>query len=492
MSKALELAQYYQRHLPAFAADCLQIRLESGGTALFAFNETQWDLHRRLQSQLSQLGKVRAIILKPRREGLSTYIGARFYHKTIFGDAIKTRITTHLDDSTKALFKMVKLFQASVPIELRPSAGEDSANSLTFPKNLGAYALSTARTAESGRGDLTHCFHGSEVAYWSNAEDVVAASMETVGDVANTEIVLESTGAPNTFFKELWDKAVGGDGEFMPIFYPWYLSKRNRADAEGLILRDDERDLLRIYPQMSVENIAFRRKKLALASESKFRREYPATPADAFIADAKEAFINPDIVALARGRKVQPYADWVRILGCDPSQTAEGDKCGLCVRQGSVITDLAQFRRETVQERADVIRKYFHDKQVDFMFIDQGGSGKEIYELLLEWGLPRQRMMIVPFSASASDKQLYPNKRAEMYHALRTWLSEEGAIPDNEAFAAELSLTRGKINNNGLEVPESKKEMRSSPNLADAAALTFAYPVSKRFINQHMDWSGEY
>ena len=56
---------------------------------------------------------------------------------------------------------------------------------------------------------------------------------------------------------------------------------------------------------------------------------------------------------------------------------------------------------------------------------------------------------------------------------------DEGRIPNDLGFKAELSLTRAVINNNGQEVLESKRDMRRSPNLADAFVLTFAYPVKR-------------
>lgn len=478
-NKALELARFYQLHMPAFASDCLHIRLEQGGIALFDFNDTQWDLHKRLEHQLGTRGKVRAIILKPRREGMSTYIGARFFHKTIYGDAINTRITTHLDDSTKALFRMVKLFHSHMPVELRPSSTEDSANSLAFKSNLSRYSLATAGTAEAGRGDLTHLFHGSEVSFWRNAESVAAASIETVGDAPGTEIVLESTGMPGTFFEELWYKSLKLD-EYLNVFYPWYTSKRNRMVADGLVPTPEEKELLTTYPGMTLENLAFRRSRLALGSETVFRREYPATPADAFIADAALSFISPEIVEIAASRRHKPFSEMPLILGVDPSQTADGDHVGLCIRQGNSVEKLAKFRRETVQERADVIRTFFTNHGCDHMFIDQGGSGKEIYELLIQWGLDRTRMTLIPFGAKSSNKKLYPNKRVEMYSNARQWLIEEGKIPDDLEFKAELSLTKGVIDNNGQQVLEKKKDMRRSPNLADAFVLTFAYPVTSR------------
>lgn len=193
-----------------------------------------------------------------------------------------------------------------------------------------------------------------------------------------------------------------------------------------------------------------------------------------------ESFINYRVVESAVERDNEPYSNWVRILGIDPSQTKDGDATGLVIRHGNKITKIAEFNRETVQERADVIRRFMNENGIDHAFIDQGGSGKEIYDLLIQWGVERKTITLVPFGARASNKQLYPNKRVEMYSDLRNWLREDGDIPNIEKFKYELSLTKTKINNNGQEVLESKKDMRKSPNLADAAALTFAYPVTKR------------
>lgn len=482
MSKTLDLARYYshQNNLAAFCHDLLRIKLEEGGVGALTLNSTQLDLDNRLNQQLAHFGKVRAIVLKPRREGMSTYIGARFFHKTIFGNGLNTYILTHKQDATDTLFKMVKMFHDNLPAWMKPTTAEDSAKSLTFPINNSSYSLGTAGGQGVGRSALAHLFHASEVAYWRNADEVASSAFEIVGDKPNTEIILESTGAPATYFEDVWNLAIEGKSEYMPIFYAWYKSERNIADATGLIPTSEEKELLQIYPEMTLENLAFRRRKLSTQSEAKFRREYPAMPADAFMQDSAEAFIKPETVQKAINRNISVYPDSIIILGVDPSSSEGGDSVGMVVRQGNKITRVAEFRRETVQDRADVIRKFMMETKADHVFIDQGGSGKEIYELLIGWGVSRLSLTIVPFGAKASNSMFYPNKRVEMYSNLRNWLDEEGDIPNNPALAAELSLTKSKINNDGQEVLESKKEMRRSPNLADAAALTFAYPVMKR------------
>ncbi len=473
----IQLAKMYQRNLPVFCADLLKIKIEEGGIAPFYLNNTQLDLHNKLENQLSKDGKVRAIILKPRREGMSTYIGARFYHKTIFNEGFQTYILTHLHKATTSLFKMVKLFHDEMLPEFKPSTSEDSRTGLEFDRIKSGYSLGTAGSKSGGRSELAHLFHGSEVAFWDNAEEVASSSLEIVGNKPRTEIILESTGFPNTYFQEVWEKAVAGDSEFLPIFYPWYESDRNRANADGLILTDEEKELKRIYKGMDNENIAFRRIKLSVASEAKFRREYPAVPADAFSADGKLAYIPPETVELASQRDNIAKQYQPKILGCDPSSSHKGDTCGLIIRQDDKVIKIAEFRRETVLERAEVIKTFISKYGIDHTFIDSGGSGKEIAELMLSWGLPRKQLTVVHFGAKAMDSKQYPNKRNEMYDRMRNWLETVGDIPNNLQLKQEISMTKEVVNAKGQYVLQSKKDMRKSPNLADGLALTFAHPI---------------
>lgn len=471
------LAEVYQRNLPVFCADLLKIKLEEGGLAPFFLNNTQLDLHNRLQNQLSKNGKVRAIILKPRREGMSTYIGARFYHKTIFNHAFQTYILTHHSKATDQLFNMVKIFQNEMLEEFRPQTEYSSKKELTFSQSKGGYSLATAGGTSGGRSEVAHCFHGSEVAFWANADEVASSALQIVGDMPNTEVILESTGMAGTYFQETWEKAVAGQSDYEPIFYAWYESDRNRADATGLILAPEEKELQRIYQGLDNENIAFRRLKLSTMSEAKFRREYPAVPADAFIADGSLAYISPETVEIARHRTNITKDYYPRLLGVDPSSTSTGDSCGMAIRVDDKVINISEFNRETVLERANVVFTYINKHNIDHTFIDAGGSGKEIFELLISWGLPRKNITLVYFGGKAQDNKLYPNKRNEMYSRMRNWLEQEGDIPNILRLKQELSITKEKVDSKGRYVLESKKDMRKSPNLADALALTFAHPV---------------
>ncbi len=83
------------------------------------------------------------------------------------------------------------------------------------------------------------------------------------------------------------------------------------------------------------------------------------------------------------------------------------------------------------------------------------------------------------------DGTRYANKRAEIWGAMRNWLAG-GSIPkmatgDRITLIDELVGPNFGMNGNEAIQLESKKEMRkrgvASPNVADALACTFAFPV---------------
>lgn len=63
---------------PFFAAQCLKIRTKTGEVAPFVLNRPQVYAHGQIEAQRAKIGKVRAIFLKGRQEGMSTYTDGRF------------------------------------------------------------------------------------------------------------------------------------------------------------------------------------------------------------------------------------------------------------------------------------------------------------------------------------------------------------------------------------------------------------------------------
>src|SRR4051812_18856164 len=85
-----------------YAPRVLKIKPKGGGrpTAL-QLNKAQLAIHRRLEAQLAEKGRVRALILKGRQQGASTYIQARYFHKTSMRFGLKAFILAHEDKATQ-------------------------------------------------------------------------------------------------------------------------------------------------------------------------------------------------------------------------------------------------------------------------------------------------------------------------------------------------------------------------------------------------------
>ena len=93
-------------------------------------------------------------------------------------------------------------------------------------------------------------------------------------------------------------------------------------------------------------------------------------------------------------------------------------------------------------------------------------------------------MLEVNFGGQAIENNRYANKRSEMWDKVREWLESGGAIPNDSELKSELSSPTYKFDASGRLQLEPKEKLKErglrSPDLADALALTFAYPVSIR------------
>ncbi len=112
VAKERTIRQRLKDDLPHYAERCLKIRSKVGRLEPLVLNAVQRHLHARLEEQRGGTGRVRALILKARQPGVSTYVGARFYWKVTHGRGLRAFILTHRDQATANLFAMAKRFTA--------------------------------------------------------------------------------------------------------------------------------------------------------------------------------------------------------------------------------------------------------------------------------------------------------------------------------------------------------------------------------------------
>ena len=320
----------------AYAMACLKIRTKSGAVTPLILNRSQKYLHDRLEAQRKTKGKVRALVLKGRQVGISTYISGRFYWRTSHTRGCRTFILAHLDDASANLFNMARRFHDNVPEMFRPQTGSANAKELTFANLDSGYKVSTAGSQAVGRSDTIQLFHGSEMGFWPNAEEHSAGLVQAIADAPGTEDIRESTanGIGNAFHN-MWVAAERGDSEFEPIFIPWFWHEEYDREApsdwrppEAFI---DYGDAYKLSLGQVYWAFLKNREAAIVAGGSpdeinwKFRQEYPANAAEAFQTSGADSFIRPEQVLAARKGKVSGYGPI--ILGVDPARGG-GDKTG--------------------------------------------------------------------------------------------------------------------------------------------------------------------
>jgi phage terminase large subunit len=93
-------------------------------------------------------------------------------------------------------------------------------------------------------------------------------------------------------------------------------------------------------------------------------------------------------------------------------------------------------------------------------------------------------------SDSARTGEKAGNKRSEMWLTARAWL-ETGALAKDDLLLAELTAPMFSYNAQNALMLEKKEDMKKrgipSPDVADAFALTFAYPVMAAGLDDEDD-----
>lgn len=485
------LAQLYQDD-ELYCSKNLKIRTKEGKVLPFEWNDAQRLLHVKVEEQLTLKGWVRVIVLKGRQQGVSTYVAARFYKRTSMRFGKRTMIITHLDAATQNLFGIAKTYYELSDDTLRPTTKSNSGTELSFSKLRSGYKVATAGSKNAGRSDTIQYLHGSEVAFWPNAQHIMAGLGQTVPLISGSEAILESTanGLAN-LFHEMWTLAVAGKSDYMAVFIPWFVQQEyRRAIPRGFELTAEELEYQETFG-LDDEQMAWRQAKVNTdfgGDFAWFDQEYPATPDMAFQRVGHKALVNT--LAVARARKVDPahlQAIGAHVVGVDPARFGDDDTA-IIHRQGRKAWGLDKVNGlDTMEVVGRIVRLLEDDKTIRMVFIDIGGLGAGVYDRLVELGYG-DRVTAVNFGGKATDSRKYFNKRSEMWGEMAEWLADiiTPCVPDDDKLHADLTAPGYTHSSNGqikLDSKEKiKKELKKSPDAGDALALTFALPIASSDI----------
>lgn len=283
-----------------------------------------------IKAQQEAEGKpVRIIVLKARREGISTVVQGLMVKRISLRQNHKALVVAHDKGTAKEIFGMGETMFAHLPQEevaglmLHPEVagtrrgqeillGEGSrARRLEGSFGLNSsYRVDTANEAEGGRGFTYHSLHLSELAFWERAEQKMRALLQTLPEGPESMCIIESTANGYNLFRKLWLAAETGNSDYAPLFIPWhedpgYIRKfADDEDREAFIQNIGEGEFGEAEPDLveqgvTPEQLHWRRWAIANKTQGDIRgfmQEYPATPAEAFLASGRQVFA-PRLVA---------------------------------------------------------------------------------------------------------------------------------------------------------------------------------------------------
>lgn len=213
-----------------------------------------------------------------------------------------------------------------------------------------------------------------------------------------------------------------------------------------------------------------------------------------FPSSSFKQFISLEDVDKAYGLELRPdqYEFAPKIITVDPAWSGD-DAFIIGMRQGLKFQILREIEKnDNDMQMANLIASLEDEHKADAVFVDAGyGTG------IVSGGKTLGRdWMLVWFAERPNDPGCL-NKRAEMWKLMRDWLKQGGSIPKDPGLHQELIGPETVARMDGKIQIESKKDMKArgepSPNKADALAISFAYPVSKKYISQpitYTDYSG--
>lgn len=169
------------------------------------------------------------------------------------------------------------------------------------------------------------------------------------------------------------------------------------------------------------------------------------------------------------------------IVGLDIARFGD-DRTVFCLRQGRCCHKFITLEHYDVVSVADYCQSIIRDYRPAKIFLDAGGVGAGVYDILVSRGY-RRLIRAINFGSKAIADDRYYNRRAEMWDNARDWLSSDLAVqlPKDEKLLDELCSVNKSYDSKGRLLLESKDEVKKrlgrSPDLADAFVLTFAEPV---------------
>ena len=355
----------------------------------FDLNAAQLDLLEVLQRSN------RVIVPKARQLGISTLIRAYFFWKAYCAEHPRPyAVMSHTRASAEGLNKMDKVFYKNLPPKYRVPLGKLNTRHMVFKESGASMDIYTAGGRGGTRSFAAAAAHLSEFAFYPNQEETLAEVEATVGD---GQIIIESTAnTPGDKFHSLILASLAGETDWEVAFYGWDLKPEYRQKpSRNFRLTAPDRKLMEEHA-LDINQLYWRKRKIATLGLDKFRREFPLTVEESFAASTIPYFdleilegVEPIPLGKRPHRLVEegnPQEQYV--LGCDVSAGVGADYSAVTVLSLATREPVYHFESNTItpSQLAEELLRIAAKYNQPLMLVEGNSYGGTVLSLLEQAG----------------------------------------------------------------------------------------------------------
>ena len=248
------------------------------------------------------------IILKSRQLGISTLAVAQSIYTAITKPNSTCLLMSYSIQSAAEIFNKLKQLYNNMAEPVKVPIYNNNKKELSFV-NGSHIVCTTCGNKDVSRGATITFAHISEVAF---CKDTIRKQLIAIEQALTPHgtIILESTANGMNYFQELWAKAERRENMYKPFFFSWiddkimfkdeyrefskrYVNLHGKLPSESSKSSKDgltSEEKLLIKKGATLEQIVWRRLKIANTSEHAFKQEFPSEPLEAFVSTGCNIF----------------------------------------------------------------------------------------------------------------------------------------------------------------------------------------------------------
>jgi hypothetical protein len=324
----------------------------------------------RVQRSYEERRGLQNVVLKARQMGISTWVAARMFLRTILLPGTLSVQVAHNQTAAEEIFRIVQRFYANLPEELRKGVfrcSRDNKRQMVFTHIDSEYRVESAADVNAGRGLTIQNLHCSEVARWPRDAAATLAGLQAALAPLG-ELVIESTpmGAAGCFYRT-WN-----EGAMVKHFFPWWWEGSYVGAAVPATDWTEEEGKLAAEHGWTPAQVGFRR-QLQSQMRGMARQEFAEDAESCFLAsgdcvldsvciERRLREVTGPLQTLENGKLwiwYRAQAGRSYVIGVDPAGGgAEGDYSALQVIDKETGLQCAEWQaRMPVRETAGVVRR---------------------------------------------------------------------------------------------------------------------------------------